>query len=89
LEFLKIRDRRKAKNVASRSRPIALQQAAIFLVTITDKAAKLVLHLSPLSDAQPQRCTARSAPTQQCPQGSDEIHLAESHDGEERFEREQ
>jgi hypothetical protein len=31
----------------------------LFAVPISDKAAKLVLHLSPLPDAQPHRCTAR------------------------------
>jgi hypothetical protein len=54
------------KKLRAAPEPIALQQAAIFLVTIT--SCKLALHLSPLPDAQPHRCTARTAPSQQCPQ---------------------
>jgi hypothetical protein len=54
----------KIQIVARNLEPIAPQQGAVFLVTIGDKAARLVLHLSPLPDAQPPRCTAakRSTP---------------------------
>ena len=68
--FAKFRKISSAKNeiVASKSWIFALQRAVLFAVPITDKAAKLGLHVSPLPDAQPRRCTARSAPSQQCPE---------------------
>jgi hypothetical protein len=58
LNFSKVTDRRKSKLSRANLELIALQQTAVFFVTIGDKAAKLLLHLSPLPDAQPQRCTA-------------------------------
>jgi hypothetical protein len=54
LEFLKNSQSSKLKIVASNREPIALQRAALFFIAIGDKAAKLVHHLSRLSDAQAQ-----------------------------------
>jgi hypothetical protein len=56
--FSKVPDRRKLKLSRANLELIALQQAAVFFVTIGDKAARLVLHLSPLPTHSHKECTA-------------------------------
>jgi hypothetical protein len=67
--------------------PIALRHAALFAVTTGDKAAKLMPILSSLpmhsdTDAQPKLLHFSGAPNEAT------TFMAESHDGEERSERE-